>query len=67
MGGKTTNTAGTAPPEPPKAKVLTEDDVRAIVRDEMSKWQHDAAHTTTQARCDAQHARDVAAGVNVTE
>ena len=67
MGGKEVPTTRTPNAEPPKAKALTEDEVRAIVRDEMSKWQHDAAHTTTQARCDAQHARDVAAGVNVTE
>ena len=49
--------------EPAPAKALTADDVRAICREEFSKWKHDAAHTASQAACDAQYARDVEAGI----
>lgn len=48
-------------------KPLTEAEVRAIVREEMAHildWQHDAAHTTTQAAVAAQWARDKKAGID---
>ena len=50
--------------EAPKSKPLTADDVRAIVREELGRWKHDADHTVTAAHRDAQRARDVEAGVS---
>lgn len=50
-------------------KELTERRVREIVREELAAlkglltWQHDAAHTATQAAVTAQWERDKAAGV----
>lgn len=46
---------------------LTEDEVRAIAREEIEKWKHDAAHTVTQAQVTAQWERDKEAGVALTE
>lgn len=52
-------------PEAPKAKAITEEDVRAIVRQELADniWLHDAGHSVTQERLAAQSARDTAAGI----
>ena len=56
-------TPGSQAPKPS----LTEADVRRIVRDEIGAWRHDAAHSATAARRDAQHMRDEASGFAVTE
>ncbi len=47
---------------------LTEDRVRAIVREEIAVagWKHDADHGATQGARDAQAERDQAAGVAYT-
>ena len=47
----------------PKPAGLTEAQVRAIVREELASWKHDAGHSATANREAAQRARDEASGV----
>jgi hypothetical protein len=62
MADNKTPIASTPAPSP-TAKTLTADDVRAIVREEIGKWRHDADHGADVTRRDAQKARDAAAGM----
>jgi hypothetical protein len=48
-------------------KGLNEEQVRAVVQDELRKWGHDAAHGATQAQQAAQQARDKAAGIDAAK
>jgi hypothetical protein len=52
------------------ATPMSEEQVRAIVREEMAKllaWRHDADHGSVQSRRDTQRTRDRAAGLNSNE